>query len=234
MNTLDICIFVFFLLPIGYLSYCCYQKFYLPYARVKQFRQIAKEITALYVDINPFKVSLDFRKNYSTLRDEELVYGEIEIITLLPFLEIMHPQNNDVFYDLGSGSGKALIATKLAYPTLTVKGIEVMAELHYLATDRWHALQQKYPARLASANIDFICANFLDQDFYDADIIFINATSFSPETWQKLVSKFNNLKKGCKILIISKQLPEALFKTLYTGSELMSWGFSTTRLYEKK
>ncbi len=199
----------------------------------KKYLKITKQINTLYKDVNPFKLSVEAREHYKHLTSEDLVYGEINIPTILALLRLISPKNNQVFYDLGSGSGKVMIATKLCYPNLTVKGIEVVTELQEMAKSRWHSLLKKHPKKLSHSQIDFICANLLDSNFEEADIVFINATSFTAQTWQLLILKLDKLKIGSKILVTSKKLPQTSYQPLYIGSELMSWGFTTTSLYEK-
>jgi precorrin-6B methylase 2 len=197
------------------------------------FQKIRKEINTLYADVNPFKVSIESRQLHPHFNKEEFVYGEIEILTLLALCRKISPRKKQVFYDLGSGSGKVAIAVKLCYPTLVVKGIEILPELLQLASLKWQSFVKKHPKLFTAQDIEFIGADITEVSFQDADIIFINATSFSPDTWQKIISKLSELKKGSKILITTKQLPITTFQPLYVGSELMSWGFTTTSLYEK-
>lgn len=226
----DLIFILILFIPIGGLVYF---KKIRPYFIRRRFYQITNEINKIYADVNPFKVSLESRKLYPHFKKEELVYGEIEIPTLLALCRKISPHKKQVFYDLGSGSGKVAIAVKLCYPTLVVKGIEILPELKQLAVLKWLSFVQKYPKQFAEQDIEFIGADIMEISFQEADIIFINATSFSSETWQKIIHKLTELKKGSKILVTTKQLPATTFQPLYVGSELMSWGFTTTSLYEK-
>ena len=54
----------------------------------------------------------------------------------IPLLEYIKPQPGDIFYDLGCGAGKPLLAASLAYPDLKVcKGIELLKGLSYIAEE---------------------------------------------------------------------------------------------------
>jgi predicted RNA methylase len=233
LNKMDfIYLFLLIFTLLGLFSYL-YLKKIRPFQQKRRFEGVVKLINPLYANTEPYHLSIAGRKNFSISQQQELVYGEVDIFTLLSLLQKLSPQPNQVFYDLGSGSGKAVIAAKLCFPQLIVKAIELIPELHQLSMSRWNMLVEKQPKKYTRADINFICADFLNYDFSDADIIFINATSFSNESMTELMKKFEQLKKGTKILIISKTLPHSSFKECYAGSELMSWGFTTTRLYEK-
>lgn len=198
------------------------------YSRKKAYLPILKKIQFLYQDVNPYELSLKAR---STQDPTDLVYGEVSLCTLLDLMQKTLPKANERFYDLGSGDGKTLLTIKLRYPTLKVKGIELIPSLHQIAQLQAQRLQQMDPKQ--SLDITPICDNFLNYSFHDADIVFINATGLSSELWSLLADKLSLLKPGSRIILTSKRLPSPTFREYYRGMEKMSWGLTSTYIYEK-
>lgn len=191
-----------------------------------KYRRILHTIGELYHRDNPFMIAKAARPD--TLSD--FYYGEIDLCAFLDLLAMTHPQPNAIFYDLGSGCGKTLFAAKLAYPRLEVRGIELVADLHALGSQKlveYLSLNKKF-------HLQFICDDLLQQDFTDANILFINATAYSVPTWEQINSKLLNLKTGTKIIITSKTLPQTHFIPYYSGMEQMSWGLTSTYIYVKR
>lgn len=185
------------------------------YRKIK-YQQILNQINKLYQNINPYQISKSERIG------PEFTYGEIDLCALLDLMEIIRPQKNEIFYDLGSGCAKGALATKLRYPFLRVKAIEFVEALHKVAL------------KSGDLGVILIQDNFLHYDFSDGNIVFINATAFSPNLWEQFLPKLQQLAKGTRILVVSKQLPEAFFLKKYQGMELMNWGHASTYIYVRR
>jgi len=67
------------------------------------------------------------------LNDKNLAYGEITCSTLLQILTWCNKKQTlqGTFYDLGSGSGKCLIAAALSAYFQQVRGVELLDGLFY-------------------------------------------------------------------------------------------------------
>ncbi len=70
---------------------------------------------------------MEARKNLN-LTNSSYIYGEI---LFFPFADILRSiaselPSNAIFYDLGSGTGKAVLAASLLYPFSKVVGIELL------------------------------------------------------------------------------------------------------------
>lgn len=203
------------------------------YLRKRKYRKILTEIDALYADINPFHLVKS--ANLASHNPDDFHYGEINLCAILDLLAIVRPQANDIFYDLGSGDGKVAFATKLGYPTLKVKGVELLPELFNVSNKILSDYLAQYSLRYEDFDVKFINDNFLSYPFIDdATIIFINATSYLGETWEQILLKLLTLKSKTKVIISSKVLPESHFIKHYQGMEHMSWGLTSTYIYEKK
>ncbi|MFI4937493.1 MAG: hypothetical protein ACHQJ6_03160 [Candidatus Berkiellales bacterium] len=226
----DIIYFILLILLMAFLSYRLVKPTLLHFIRQQNYRKILRQINALYERDNTYPLAQHAKKQTAQY-NEELTYGEIEPCTLLDLLAVVKPKPSARFYDLGSGNGKAALTAKLRYPTLIVRGIEIIPALQQLSEQKCQQLRdlKSFP----HFDIHFICGNFLDQDFLDADIIFINATGFSSALFEQLLTKLLNLKPQTKIIITSKTLPETSFIKQYQGMEQMSWGLTSTYIYEK-
>jgi hypothetical protein len=76
---------------------------------------------------------------------------------------------------LGSGGGKVVLAASMMFPfakTVGIEKLEKLCEAARRATFRLIQLsgENKLP------QIEFRCQNFLEADFTDASVIFINST----------------------------------------------------------
>lgn len=201
------------------------------YFRAKKYLPILTTINTLYADADPFTLSLKARQQASLA--PSFTYGEISLCALLDLLEKTRPQKNDTFYDLGSGCGKTLIAVKLRYPFLNVKGIECLPVLHTLAQEKLRCCQQLLARSSKPLDITLLCDNILNASIADATLVFINATGYDAPIWGSILEKLYTLNPKTRIIITSKILPEPMFKCCYQGMQRMSWGLTSTYIYEK-
>jgi hypothetical protein len=174
-------------------------------------------------------------------RNKEFIYGEIDFLSFYLLLEKVKPQVNEVFYDLGSGTGKAVMTAGLFFDLSKSCGIELLPPLYQQAKLRLaKAIQwaeqsneeKKIFKRMLS--IEYINDSFLHYDFHDADIIYIAATCLSDDTWLKLINKLTMLKPGSRIIVATKHIQHQNFEMMYQGIELMSWGLCPLSIYRTK
>ena len=98
---------------------------------------IAEEANALYDELfqeTPLEVGKALSKGEREkkgLQDEKnLIYGEVEFRSFYRILRKINPAPDMVFYDLGSGTGKAVFAARLAFDFSRCIGIEILSSLH--------------------------------------------------------------------------------------------------------
>lgn len=171
------------------------------------------------------------------IRNKELIYGEIHFLSFYTILKKAEPKEGDVFYDLGSGTGKAVFCAALFLECSQVKGIELLFPLCKKANSFLNKARQLYETNQNTElhsikKIEFINDNFLDYDFLDADIIYIAATCLNHSTWQQLITKMSLLKPGSRIIVASKSIQHPGFKTIYHSVEIMSWGLCPVFIYK--
>jgi len=237
------------------------------WANSKKNKMAFAVISKLYADVDGAALSKQDRKSKKIERDE-MVYGEISFFTLALLFDIIqnYSQNkadtkkdknksinkdlDGTFYDLGSGTGKAVMTAALLYPFKKACGIELLPRLHDCSLAQLETLRDlrnssgseqaqnrsELPDHLQTTAIQFIHADFFDIDLSDAgegDIVFINATGFFAEAKEKLILKLQKVKPKCWVMISSKKLPQADFELIDARSWPMSWGNSMIYLYRK-
>jgi SAM-dependent methyltransferase len=195
-----------------------------------------KVLNKLYEGINTTKISLEERED-KKIQDGTYTYGEVMPYSLAKILELAQPKPGEVFYDLGSGGGKAIFVAALLYDFAKVCGIEKLSGLYQLSVqllDRLNNLpeyKEYFPNK--KLNIQFIQDDFRNQDISDADIVFISATCFMGELWDAIVAKLGNLKPGTRIILGSKRLQAGAYQLLHSDLHLMSWGMNSVNIYRK-
>lgn len=116
-------------------------------------------------------------------------------------------------------------------------GIEILKELYETAKKVLKSYDQVVrpilPDEKKNQVLDFINADFLEYDFSNADVIFCHSTCFYDELMIALERKCMNLKKGTKIILVTKTFQSPFFKLLKSGEYPMTWGKATVNFYEK-
>ncbi|CAM9107152.1 unnamed protein product [Pylaiella littoralis] len=148
-------------------------------------------------------------KDPREVRDKTLSYAEFDLPYLAKMLRLAKLDDGDVFLDLGSGTGKAVVAAGLLYPNLSVcRGVEILDGLHREAK----TYARKYAGlRRPKAPIEFVQGEFMDEavDVSDVDIVFAYATKYSTERGiylTELSKKLVDLKSGARVITIDKRL----------------------------
>lgn len=192
----------------------------------------------LYDNVNAMKISINERKERGIYSDSTYTYGEVTFYSFVKILEMAHPKPGEVFYDLGSGAGKAVMIAGLVYDFSKVCGIEQLNGLYELSMELRQKFQDLpevntlFPQKKNS--IQFIHGDFLQQDISDGDIIFISATCFRGEMLNELIVKLLKLKVGARIILGSANLEQVGgFELKYSNMHLMSWGLNTVNIYQR-
>lgn len=186
---------------------------------------------AQYQSINGALISRKARKNNDAI---EFIYGEIEFLPFIALLSLVKPNANTVFYDLGCGVGKAVLACAMVYPVAKSAGIELLPELYSTACQQKDQLASIGNYSYCIDSIVFYNADFLLANYDDATLIFINSTTFIGEAWVKLCARIDNLPKILTVITISKPLACTNFTLLKSTKLQMSWGVVEAYIHNKK
>jgi SAM-dependent methyltransferase len=223
------------IVSITFVVYWLYRRFIRPWYANREFRawrkrphikQTLQVLQRIYQGVNAFSLAKAAWQQ-PKFRDYAFIYGEIDIVSFIALLEACEPKAGGVFYDLGSGSGKAVFTAALAFDFKLCRGVELIPELYALSL----RLQQQMPE--LAGKVEFIHGDFLAINFSEADLVFVNAACFLGETWHKLLAKLQALQPGAKVIIGAKELPATHFRLLHTSLRHMSWGAAKVSLYQR-
>ena len=151
------------------------------------------------------------------------------------------------FYDLGSGTGKPVIAMSLIYHFKRLIGIEYLENLFRLSLeikntydrtirDKFENNQQLFNYETPN-QIEFLQGDFLKHNWEDTSIIFANSTCFSLGMMQNIGSKANKeCKSGTIIITFTKRLINLSTDwELRDGfRRLMTWGIATIYVHRRQ
>jgi SAM-dependent methyltransferase len=139
------------------------------------------------------------------------------------------------FYDLGSGTGKAVLLAYLLFPFQEVVGIELLEPL-YLESQH---IQSRFKGEFGALNqsdrkLQFIQGDFLKCDLSKADVVFMHSTCFPDYIWETLAPKMEKLKKGTSVVTVTKTFESKHLVHLKSKEYGMAWGRATVHFYEKQ
>ena len=151
------------------------------------------------------------------------------------------------FYDLGSGTGKAVIAMSLIFRFKRLIGIEFLENLFKLSLgvkqnydksigDKFDNYKQLF--NFESPNqIEFLQGDFLKHTWEDTSIIFANSTCFTLNMMNNIGNKANKeCKPGTIIITFTKRLTNlsADWELRDGFRRLMTWGIATIYIHRRK
>jgi hypothetical protein len=153
------------------------------------------------------------------------------------------------FYDIGSGTGRAVIAAALLQPERFAerrargkggaekrggcKGIELLTDLHKSGVV---ALDAAIAARggAAMASMELKEGDFLEnKEWLLADVVFANSTCFGTELMAKLSKHAEAMRPGTRFISLTIGLTSPKFKLISKQDFLMSWGQATALIHER-
>lgn len=133
------------------------------------------------------------------------LYGELlpaSVSALVSWLEL---GERDVFYDLGSGTGKVVVQVAMSAPVARCVGVELSASRCRIARSALRRARQ-HELVLARRTV-FRQRSFLDESLADATVVYTCSTGFSAPLMREIVDKLAGI--GREIRFLSLQEPEA-------------------------
>jgi len=214
--------FGLFLLLLSLTGRVIWRRYYI--RRWENRMQLPKHLAMLDTisqSINGFELSRQAREHNDAY---EYVYGEIESKSLIALLSLTQPNSSTVFYDLGSGTGKAVLACAMVFDVKKACGIEIFPILDQAAKQQLAQLECLPEYQASAKKMVFFCDSFLNAYLEDATIIFIAATGLFGETWEKLNHRLEKLRHRPLIITTTKKLQSPQFTVLHQTRVQMSWG----------
>jgi SAM-dependent methyltransferase len=162
-----------------------------------EMKEVLEEMDFFYKKVPPSKVSYQERKDRNILDDKTLTYGESTWKGLIDIIEAAEIKPDDLFYDLGSGSGKIIF---LVNKKFGIKGVGI--EFIEYFTKMSNIIKKK----LDLERIKFINSDFFKEDFSKGTIFYMTATCFNDQIMERMSEKFKKLKEGSRIITITRPL----------------------------
>jgi hypothetical protein len=193
------------------------------------------ELTShLHVDeIKELSDEIRERKEAQGEETDSLVYGEISYSAMYELVKTLKSKGylagtEDLFLDLGSGVGKAVLMAALLHPFQRCVGFEVLPELHQMAEELLRKCQTECTSVLQSVQADYLQA-----DWPQASVVLSNSTCLSRETFDQLVLKAELLPSGSVFISMSKAIHNAQWSLVEYSQKALHWGVCSFYIYVK-
>lgn len=218
--------------------------------RLQDLDQLAQdkalaELDSLYEEYN-FATAKDASLTDDVRRDtdgqhteDSLVYGEIDLRGFCQLLNEIPHTPNDVFYDLGSGSGRAVMAARFMGNFQECIGIELLENLHQLASSVKSLYKFQYQHKLIHQNVKFVCSDLLDYDGWwkDGTVVYIPNLLFDVDLQNQIAEKATKLRSGAYCICLKKINATSFasaFELIQQRPVPMSWGQSNVYVYRRR
>jgi len=203
---------------------------------VKTCYKIFKE---LFNSISGSELSNIERKK-KNLVSSEFTYGEIEYPYFVALLKMVAKGTGGVFWDLGCGTGKPLIAAALGSHSFSkICGVELLEGLCNAAKK----VVEEYIQKAIYNNIDtkerleslftVVQNDMLKVDWSDGDVIYAASICFPEELLKALCEKGKLLKKGARIITLKNWEEPKYYKVLHCLRVKMTWGKNRIYILER-
>lgn len=189
-----------------------------------------------YESINGHSLSIQGRDAHG-YESKSFVYGEVIPESFHEIISSVSPQPGEVFYDFGSGTGKAVLLAHLMFEFSECKGIEYVDTLYESSLTTLKRYEEEVRPtirnRVGERKLSVALGSFLDLPIDDADIIFMNSTCFQEDLMAALDEKLVTLKPGTRILTLSKSLKSPAYNLERHQKYPFSWGDATVFFHTK-
>lgn len=193
-------------------------------------------LNQLFSNVNGYELSSVGKKNLGLEKEKSLTYGEVIVESMVDILDAVGGPLRGTFYDLGSGTGKAVLLAALLGNFDRVIGIEIVPELHAASVkmrDEYYAFVKPHLPEAKHHTIDFILADILTHDFSDGDVVFVQSTCFPEELMAAVERKLEKLKVGAKTVSLSRPIASHSFVVEISGRCRLGWGEATVYIQRK-
>lgn len=199
--------------------------------------QAKKIFNQLYETVDGRALSLKGREDQA-FQSKSFVYGEVVPDSFYEIIKDLQPQPGQVFYDLGSGTGKAVFLAHLLFEFSRSIGIELVESLYQSSADLLKRFEQEIKPgiadKLENKTMEFIHGDILEADLRDADIIFMNSTCFQDDLMIALEQKLEVVRPHAHIISLSKPLKTPSFHQYKHQLYEFSWGQATAFFHRKR
>ena len=163
----------------------------------------------------------------------DLVYGEILFDSFPALLAELNPRSGEVFCDLGSGNGKAVLCAAACFEFSQVVGVELVAKRMAIARDATQRFQSAIGGAEKLPEIVWRERDLRGLDLSFADLVFCSATCFRSELAASLCQSLETMRPGGRALILTKLLTSEALELIKEFEAPMTWGSTTAYVYRR-
>ena len=185
----------------------------------------------LFAKVEGSSISQNERKRMNCTGKSEFTYGEVDFVHIAPIFELCKPKDGEVFWDLGCGAGKCMVAMALLYPNMAkIAGVEFL-DLLYESCE--NTANQFRNIVKDGPGIEVYHGDMLKTDWSDADILFSSSICFPNELIEGILEKSHSLKKGARFITLKNFPMNSIFEVKYSTRVKMTWGKTGVYVLEK-
>ena len=133
-------------------------------------------------------------------------YGELTIRGVREIAEILRPNVNDVFVDMGSGAGRCILQAALEWPCRRSVGVELSKSRHDVAAMALARAQPSVQRRTSLLHDDLLTCT----DFEDATIVYVASLLFDEAFMARLAERLSSLPRVRAIATLTRLPTESL------------------------
>ena len=188
------------------------------------------------------------QRDQDKARGVHLAYSEIRFESfaiVLKKIQSKHggfQESGGIFYDLGSGTGKAVFAAAMLYQWQRCTGIEMLDMLHEGAreiADKWDRskdgllflTEEQRQTEIVLMNEDFMSEAL---SLKNATLVYMNSTTYEQDMLLKLASKCEQMAGETFVVTHTKRLPSIHFDVVEETRLMQSWGECTVFIHKRK
>jgi SAM-dependent methyltransferase len=153
-----------------------------------------------------------------------LTYGETSLFGIAASLKAVGATSQDIFYDLGCGTGRNVFFAHATYGMKAV-GIDLIEPFvrHAQQIVEKQELQQ----------LEFRHQNIFEIDLSEATIVYVTANCLDQEWLSRLVQRLQDLPLGAWVISTARPIPSPELKLLFKQKQFFSWGLDTVYMHQK-
>jgi SAM-dependent methyltransferase len=153
-----------------------------------------------------------------------LTYGETSWFGIRSALKAVNATAEDVFYDLGCGTGRNVFFARIAYGMQAV-GIDLLPTF----VNHAKAVVQE----LNLNNIAFYEQDAFQTDVSTATIVYVTANCFDQECLDKLYQTLAALPVGARVISTARPLATPVLRLTGSQRQFFSWGLDQVFYHER-
>ncbi len=182
-------------------------------------KKVEAYIDKIYEGVNSY--GIDQNDSINTLKKSEKnkvfsTYGEILPSSVSKMIKNLFIDHNDVFYDLGSGSGKVVIQFYLQTPVKKAIGVEISSKRYYQSEQMMKVVKNEF--KLKNKKLGFMHENIVSKklSYKDGTIFYLCSTCFDDKLMKSIFNKITKEAKNLKAIVSLRPFPDTCDVSRFT------------------